>query len=101
MNVFWIKATGDRGNGVFAMRPFKQGEHVFTVEFGIPDQPFGALNHSCTPNCSLHRAAIFTARPITEGEELTINYTLIPFPILPLEFDCLCGHPNCKGRIKV
>ena len=60
--------------------------------------PMRFTNHSCSPNARLTirdgRVEFYALRPITPGEEITVNYgethhegTLA----------CRCGAPNCAG----
>lgn len=55
------------------------------------------INHCCEPNCELQRVgnrAFFVAkRPISEGEELTIDYSFD----VTLREPCFCGARNCRG----
>jgi histone-lysine N-methyltransferase SETMAR len=66
------------------------------------------INHSCTPNLSVHavrvgsnplpRIALFAARDIHVGEELTFSYHESS-SLLEDEADrkpCLCGQTHCK-----
>ncbi len=57
------------------------------------------INHSCAPNCESVRkrglVEILTTRPVSKGEELTMNYgyDLDRFQ----EYPCRCGSPRCVG----
>jgi len=55
------------------------------------------INHCCEPNCRLRRVGdrvFFVAgRPISEGEELTIDYAFDTVVREP----CSCGARNCRG----
>ncbi|WOG93156.1 hypothetical protein DCAR_0312437 [Daucus carota subsp. sativus] len=67
------------------------------------------INHSCLPNltnhqvivesmdCQLAHIGLYASRDIAIGEELTYDYR---YKQLPGEgCQCLCGAPNCKGRL--
>lgn len=73
-----------------------------------PVAPFRYLNHSCSPNCQLVQydvedddqvvgAEIWleTIRPISENEQLTIDYA---WPA-SAAIQCGCDSPNCRGWI--
>lgn len=64
------------------------------------------VNHSCSPNCEmqkwsvngLSRMALFAARDIERGEELTYDYNFSLFN--PSEGQlCRCETPQCRGVI--
>lgn len=100
MAAFRIGPSEIVGQGLFAIDPLEKDALAFMVEPHINCQPFHFINHTCAPNCRLHRAAIFAARHIEPGEELTIDYRTIRFPIKALEFQCQCGDLLCDGPIK-
>jgi len=111
------------GFGLFARKPIRRDEVVYTIighlrenptRFTIPiDEslyldPYGFpgqnQNHSCNPNCGIKMRNIVVARcDITEGEEITIDYSMIGYdygPELPPEDrQCLCGEANCRGSL--
>lgn len=62
--------------------------------------PMRFTNHSCAPNARLQirdgRVEFYALRPITPGEEITVNYGETHHEgTLP----CRCGAPNCVGWI--
>jgi hypothetical protein len=86
----------------------------------IPATSARFLNHSCAPNCELRdrpgdpeTCDVVTIRAVAAGEELSFAYDLVDAaayeadagnPLyaiwhLSWSFDCLCGAPNCRGRI--
>jgi SET domain-containing protein len=70
------------------------------VHLVLPDgSPVHFVNHSCEPNLAMAGPYdVVAARPITAGEELTIDYR--PLSGAPgAEGDCRCGTPSCGGRI--
>jgi uncharacterized protein len=56
------------------------------------------INHSCEPNLfsrnTGERIFLVSRRRITKGEELTIDYRLVPKT--PRQA-CRCGAPRCRG----
>jgi hypothetical protein len=91
-----------------------------TDRWMIPATPARFLNHGCAPNCELRdrpgdpdSCDVVTIRPVAAGEELSFSYDLIDAdayfadadnPLYEVwhpswSFDCLCGAPNCRGRI--
>jgi hypothetical protein len=92
-----------------------------TDRWMIPATPARFLNHSCAPNCELRdrpgdrdSCDVVTIRPVSAGEELSFSYDLVDAatyfadadnPLYEVwhpswSFDCLCGAPNCRGRIE-
>jgi len=87
--------------------------HVFQMDVGgdrIIDARYKGnlarfINHSCDPNCVLHkwnvggitRIGIFALRSIRAGEELSFDYSFQKST--ELTFDCLCGAANCRGTL--
>eukprot|EP00743_Colponemidia_sp_Colp-15_P004841 GILK01005216.1.p1 GENE.GILK01005216.1~~GILK01005216.1.p1 ORF type:complete len:1826 (+),score=402.53 GILK01005216.1:51-5480(+) len=61
------------------------------------------VNHSCDPNCYAEKwtvgnethIALFAAKDIEQGAELTYNYQFTHF--CPQKFLCRCGAANCGG----
>lgn len=116
------------GNSIFAREPIKKGELIavfggvvyewetfihlpererslcLQVEdrhFLVP-RPIGEgdyVNHSCNPNAGLSgQIGLVAMRDIQTGEEVCFDYAMcdtMPYD----EFDCLCGAPNCRGRV--
>jgi hypothetical protein len=63
------------------------------------------INHSCNPNCSckmvedenrLKHIMIIAKRDVMPGEEITYDYQ---FAVESEKLACLCGAPNCLGRL--
>lgn len=74
--------------------------YCLVKDFG-PSGPHGAdlINHSCTPNCEVvARLLVRTARAITAGEELYIDYLASQLTIYKEGIPCLC-RPNCPTVI--
>ena len=62
------------------------------------------MNHSCDPNIvddshDACRGESFAARDIRKGEPLTYNYITQFYGYGPLFENCLCGSPNCMGKM--
>jgi PhnB protein len=120
-----VGEAGRKGRGVFARRPFAEGEFIFrrsharvvgadevatlsTVErmhlcelggdrFAVLAPPGCYLNHSCDPNAMRHGVTVFAWRPIAAGDEITIDYRLNA-----LDGDtwpCDCGAASCTGIV--
>lgn len=77
-----------------------------------PDYPNQYLNHSCNPNASVKgrivigkdkvakgKYDIVAIRPIKEGEEVSIDYSVIEGDDL-WEMKCECGEKNCRKIIR-
>ncbi len=62
--------------------------------------PMRFTNHSCAPNARLQirdgRVEFYALRPITPGEEITVNYGETHHEGT---LQCRCGAPNCVGWI--
>ncbi|MGG6296661.1 SET domain-containing protein-lysine N-methyltransferase [Leptolyngbya sp. AN02str] len=57
-------------------------------------------NHSCDPNTAYCGFDLVATRDITQGEELTVDFATFRDQNR-LEFDCLCGAPNCRGAVRL
>lgn len=122
-NGFELRRTKDKGEGVFATRPFQVGE---TVMVGVIERELdyndahasqigperfvllgglGAkVNHSCEPNCGIgvnaSGAHDYVARlPIAVGDEITFDYAMQNYSIDYFPALCGCGSHRCRGRI--
>ena len=62
--------------------------------------PLRFTNHSCRPNAQLRiqagRIEFYAVRPITPGEEVTVNYGETHHEG---RLACRCGAPGCVGRL--
>ncbi|WP_168232478.1 SET domain-containing protein-lysine N-methyltransferase [Pseudomonas veronii] len=79
-------------------------QHTFQISSRIHlyDRWFcGLLRHSCSPNVyfDTHYLELWAVVPIAVGSWLTIDYA-DSSDILPHQFACHCGAPNCRGWIK-
>jgi len=65
------------------------------------------LNHGCYPTCKIFdQWDVRTIRDVKKGEQLTFRYNealtdsdLTEYWDPEWTFQCLCGHPECKGLI--
>lgn len=93
-----VRDSPINGSGLFLDMSFEKGKAIFGChEVGL----FALINHSCSPNCLVYHHWICADGNLNPGDELTIDYTKIPFRCSPLEFDCQCGSPDCRGHIKL
>lgn len=83
-----IKDTGKYGLGLFAIDDIRAGvflgiTHVWFREEWIRTPTGGFINHSEEPNCFINTQPgwdpareLYSIKPISQGDELTIYYTL-------------------------
>lgn len=65
-----------------------------------PDYPNQYLNHSCNPNSGIKgKVTMIALLDINEGEEITIDYSIIEGNDL-WEMKCRCGEKNCRKIIR-
>ena len=119
----------DTGHGVFAtasipadselvryhgplLRYHQTTPATLAVQVG-PDLYLGAsggpddfVNHSCDPNAGLvingtdgRDVRLVSLRPIALGEQVTFDYSTT-MDEDDFEFDCRCGAPGCRGRMR-
>jgi len=70
------------------------------VDIRYVTTPDNFINHSCDPNLRYDIAGnVVAARFIAQGEQVFIDYGrfIVNFDE---PFDCACGAPNCRGRIR-
>ena len=120
-----IRDAGAMGRGVYARRPFTEGEFIFRRRhtrvlssdevasatewerihlcelgfdrFAVLAPPGCYLNHSCDPNAMRHGVKVLAWRAIAEGEEITIDYRLNAFD--GTSWPCACGSEICTGTV--
>ena len=120
-----VRAAGPKGRGVFARRPFQEGEFIFRRRHGrivrsrhisrlsegerqhlceldldrsaVLLPPGAFLNHACDPNAMRHGVDVYAWRTIQRGAEITIDYRLNAFG--GERSRCLCGSPSCAGTL--
>lgn len=62
------------------------------------DCPLAFLNHACSPNAAFRGRDLHALRPLTAGDEITIDYNCHEAD-MSAPFDCRCGAQGCLGRI--
>jgi hypothetical protein len=118
-----LRATPDKGDGVFATCPFAVGEtvmlgadvrkaahndaHAVQIgrdEFGHEDGLGSFVNHSCNPNCGIRRTDrgvfdLVARRAIQPGEEITVDYAMRNYVIEFFPEICMCGSGLCRSPV--
>jgi hypothetical protein len=91
--------------------PEDEVRHVLWIdrdEWLVPTTSARYANHSCMPSCEVDDLRVITRRPVSEGEELTIDYVRVSeldpndpdsFWDPRWTFDCQCGTARCRGRV--
>lgn len=63
-------------------------------------EPSDCFNHCCDPNVGMSgQIGLIAMRDISVGEEVCLDYAMCDGSDYD-EFDCSCGSPNCRGRIR-
>lgn len=57
------------------------------------------INHSCDPNAWWRGLDVVARRPISECEEITLDYATFHNEMMP-EFPCFCEAPDCRKIIR-
>jgi hypothetical protein len=116
------------GRGVFAVRPFEEGEPILWLHGrvvshgeilqrsnegqGYPLQASADpnlfldldgtvaqyLNHSCSPTAAVQDTALVAFQPIVAGTEITFDYSTTAAAD-GWVMHCRCGAPNCRRTI--
>ena len=118
-----LREAAGKGAGVFAARPFREGEVVLVgvIEAELDHNDAHAsqiswhrfvrhgglmpkANHSCDPNCGIRLNAsgahdLVARLPIPAGEEITYDYAMRNYTIEHFPAGCRCGTALCRGRI--
>lgn len=71
-------------------------EKLFFLDHVGPLEGVELMNHSCDPNCKIENLIIYTIKPISPGDELTLDYS--PITKIPLGIKCKCSD-NCKNYL--
>jgi D-alanine-D-alanine ligase-like ATP-grasp enzyme len=83
---------------VFARYAYPLGRDVYVIWDKNP-AAWAPQNHSCAPNTAFAGLNVVALREVAADEELTIDYaTFCDAQMTP--FDCQCGSPQCRGRIR-
>jgi SET domain-containing protein len=76
------------------------GPDLYIGESGQADD---FVNHSCDPAAGMNIAGtdvrLIAIRDIAVGQQITFDYSTT-MDEDDFEFDCLCGSPMCRGRIR-
>lgn len=127
MKHIYICTSRIEGKGVFAGENIKKGDVIQYVKgeakfltiknkkdslshpnwIGVgknkwinPEYPNQYLNHSCSPNSGIKgKVTMIALRDIKEGEEISIDYSIIEGDDL-WEMKCTCGEKNCRKIIR-
>ncbi len=115
--------TRGRGQGIFALEPFKRGETLYVgvlddipvqnhshasqlskTKFGFHKGFSSIFNHSCDPNCGivLNESGghdIVAIRDISVDDEATYDYAMRNFRIEHFPYPCSCGTADCRQAI--
>lgn len=140
--IYLLKQTPGKGEGVFAARDIRRGDYIFHVDLNvfekyspealelavaadpklngdhanyvghgkyvIEETPAAYMNHSCEPNCAFKMKSIavydvIARRDISEGEELTHDYTACSVDQFAGQgfwlLACQCGSENCRKQV--
>jgi hypothetical protein len=120
---FELRGTDEKGEGIFATRPFQINEMVmvgvidreldrnhshasqvsaerFVLHAGLVPK----VNHSCEPNCGIRLNAsgahdCVARAPIAVGDEITFDYAMRNYAVDHFAAACRCGSRGCRGRI--
>ena len=116
---FKIINTPEKGEGVIALVPFKEGDCVFTFTGALLSEQtlytlqlkpgfyvhdpivMGKVLHSCAPNtsCDMNTRTFTALRNIEPGDFITMDYETTE-DVLFRPFHCGCGAENCKDLIR-
>ena len=115
--------TGAVGRSIHATRDVAAGEilirtwgpssatrtpHSMQVDARTHVVPEGAIvytNHSCDPNCMVRvsigsrEIALLALRPLSEGEEITIDYDTFEYEVEHLPGPCRCGSQIGRAHV--
>ncbi len=72
-------------------------DEVFVTWSEDPEQ-WSPINHSCDPNTWIQGLDLVARRPITVGEEITVDYATF-IAGTGASFDCQCGAVDCRAKI--
>lgn len=73
-----LGASSIAGFGMFADRPFAEGEIIGPMKLSGKWTTLGRyLNHEQSPNCEVRENNFHALKPLFRGEELTANYRQI------------------------
>ena len=94
---FIEKNWSESENETFRRYAYPISNEVFLLWDDNPNE-WAPQNHSCDPNCAYDGLNVQALRPVSKGEELTLDYaTFLDEHMEP--FQCQCGSLRCKGLI--
>ena len=118
-----LRTTSGRGEGIFTLRAFEQGEtvllgvleendiknHSHASQLGENKCGFHSgltskFNHSCDPNCGIRVNAsgahdFVAMRDMAPHEEATFDYAMRNYRIEHFPDSCACKKEICRGAI--
>lgn len=83
---------------LFACRSYPLTDDVWVVPSDNPAE-WTPINHACEPNAWWQGLDIIARQPISNGEEITLDYATFHNEQMP-EFACACGTPSCRKIIR-
>lgn len=113
----WIENLPPASKRAYCHFMYKTGEDEYQslAEFNdMPIEDFPSvrtvdvsnyMNHSCSPTClfvdggSAYTGLMVAARELLPGDEITFDYCTSEDCELSPEWQCLCGSPECRGRV--
>lgn len=122
-SIIELKSTPGRGEGIFALKPFKRGDillvgvlddkpvsnhsHASQIgrnEFGFHKGLSSKFNHSCDPNCGIALNStgahdIVAMQDIPSAVEATFDYAMRNYRIEHFASSCDCGTAQCRTTI--
>jgi D-alanine-D-alanine ligase len=83
---------------LFARYAYPLSDEVWVM---LSDKPaeWTPINHACDPNAWWNGLNIVARRPISECEEITLDYATFHNELMP-EFTCTCEAPECRKIIR-
>jgi len=95
----WVEGQwSDHEKEWFRAYAWPLSDQVWVIWSNDPEQ-WRPINHSCDPNTWLDGLDLVARRSIAPGEEIKIDYATYGNNILA-PFDCGCGMPTCRGRVR-
>ena len=113
----WIEALPQASKRAYCHFMYKTGEDEYQSLAEFNDMPIDQfpsvrtvdvsnfMNHSCTPSCLFvdggdeYVGVMVAARELMPGDEITYDYCTSEDCELSPEWQCLCGTPECRGRV--
>lgn len=83
---------------LFAIHSYPLTDELWVVPSEDPAD-WSPINHSCDPNAWWDGLNIVARRPISEAEEITLEYATFHNELMP-DFACSCQSQNCRLVIR-